>query len=134
MEGVIARADDIVLAIFRMIKEWHKKDLSANRELLHLAFYALRQQHRTALAELRFRYKGMFPESPVLDQAIANLEGCGLLHRKNESPRFYSVDPALDLAFTKFVRPRLQEAGVGDDVLKQMADELCERLSAGASA
>lgn len=115
--------DDVLIAVLYHVGKG--QEFTADRERLHRIFFQLKQQHRDCLAPIRFRDRGLFPESAGLDQALSNLEATGLLLRKNDAPRFYYVQEALRQAYEQFVQPRLQRlrfhTGQFQDIAKEVA-------------
>ena len=126
MDGGSAHLDDLVLGILHHLRAQGVHTFPADREQIHRAFRALKEAFPDVLASLRFRVKGMFPESLGLDQALVNLEASRLLHRKNLTPRYYEIDVALDESYDRFVEHRLEEAGVTRGRLQELAKRLHE--------
>jgi len=129
MTGGTAHLDDVVLAILYHLRP-RSESFTANREQLHRAFFEMKKAFPSELSELAFRNKGFFPESPGLDQALANLEASGLLHRMNESPLFYEIDPEINDSYTRFVRKRLDARGLVAGRLVTMAVHLHDLTTA----
>lgn len=117
--------DDVVIAILHGVHSYRRR-FTTDREQLHSAFYELKQNMPELLGAFRFRNKGLFPESDTLDQALSNLESSGLLHRHNDTPRFYFIQSNLDDSFSKFVKPRLTAEGVDEDKLNLAAAKFSE--------
>jgi hypothetical protein len=130
MTGGSAHLDDIVLAILSQLPRTTKM-FSANREKLHRAFYQMKEAHKDQLSDLAFRDRGFFPESPGLDQALANLEASGLLHRMNESPLFYEIDSEIKESYSSFAKKRLDARGFTATQAEEMADALLHELGTG---
>ena len=129
MIGGTAHLDDVVLAVLSHLRK--KSDtFTANREDLHRAFAQMKQVYPAPFAQLTFRAKGFFPESLGLDQALANLEACGLLHRMNEAPLLYQIDPEIDESYQRFTRKRLTARGLTDAQMDEVAAGLLETLQA----
>lgn len=117
--------DDVVIAVLHGLwRERGVKQFTADREQLHRAFFALKQQTPELFAPLQFREKGLFPESEALDQALANLEASGLLRRHNETPRCYLIQEQLGDAFSRFVSHRLQAMALDEASIDRAAQEL----------
>lgn len=127
MTGGTAHLDDVVLAILSHFRN-RSESFTANREELHRAFHRLKGQFPHELSQLTFRHKGFFPESLGLDQALANLEASGLLHRMNEAPLLYEIDAGIGPSFERFAKKRLEDRGLTAELADQMASGLSREL------
>lgn len=133
MAAGVARVDDVVVGLLALVRA-SECTFTADREFLHRAFSALKVGFEAPLASLTFRSKGAFPESLDLDQALCNLEAAGLLHRKNQAPRFYEIDAVVPEAYARFAHRRLESLGIDDATMQSMASRLRELLGTQASA
>lgn len=125
--GGSAALDDIVLAILHHLRSKSER-FTANREALQRAFHATKSAFPQQLRLLSFRTKGFFPESLGLDQALANLEASRLLHRQNEAPLFYEIDPDISASYERFVKGRLEALGLSVEQTRQITDRLTAEL------
>lgn len=117
--------DDIVIAIFHILRSRNVTRIPADRKSLHKLFAQLKSQFPFQLEEITFRDKGNFPESSVLDQAIANLTGSSLIYRKN---RHYELEPSIDDSFDRYVSNRLDSL----EIIEQMANVFILNLNANS--
>ena len=123
--GTKPRVDDLVIGILaQFMTNDGRKTFTADRVKVHTAFVQLKAKYSEELERVRFRDRGVFPESQELDQAICSLEAAGLLHRKNQTPLYYEVDSAIQLTFTRFVASRLESSGVGAARISEMSKVL----------
>jgi hypothetical protein len=127
MMGGSAHLDDIVLAVLHNLRPESGR-FTANREAVQRAFHAVKSSFPEQLRPLSFRLKGFFPESLGLDQALANLEASRLLHRQNETPLFYEIDPDISTSYELFVKSRLEKCGISVEQTREMADRLRDEL------
>ena len=125
-------ADEVLIAILHFFRADMKCDkFTADREILHNAFFELRQQDPDALAGIGFRERYLFHESAALDQALSNLEATGLLERKNEAPRWYFLSDELDEAFNHNVRPSLEKSRIKPERFKPLAKSFAKMERVG---
>ena len=127
------RIDDIVIAVLHFLKA-EQNTFPADREFLHEAFYKMKSDFPELLGDMEFRTKGMFPESLVLDQTLGNLEAARALHRKNADPSYYQIEDVIDRSFGRFVGPRLRQAGLADEQLRQLAEAFSRHAENAAVA
>lgn len=117
-------AEDVVSAIFYFIKQHKKEILTADREKLHRAFFASKNNHPDVLALLTFRQREQFPESSQLDQALSNLDAAGMISRQNMTPRYYKLENTLEKSYEKFSRQLLVQSGMNFSNIKAVALEI----------
>lgn len=125
-------AEDILVGIFCQLKskQGKKKEITADREALHRAFYRLKQSHPALMNVFAFRDREQFPESSQLDQALSNLDAAGLISRQNLAPRYYQFEKPLRSSYDKFSKHILSNAGINETELKLAAEEF-ERFTHG---
>jgi hypothetical protein len=124
----LSPGETVVAVLYYYEKATNDKKITADREALQKAFYALRQKHLDVIASVAFAHRGLFPESVRLDQAISNMEASGLLRRFNNTPRFYEIQSSLHKAFAKYVRPKLEEARVKESDMQTISALFQEQL------
>lgn len=116
--------DDLVIAVLHRVRGRHNERVfPTERERLHSAFFELKQRHPDLFHDFHFRNKGFFYESEELDQALCNLEASRLLHRHNETPKYYFVQVRLDRSYEEFVKGKLAELGVNEGRMVEVAGE-----------
>lgn len=117
-------AEDVVVGIFRQIKQHDKAKLSADRETLHTLFYEMKLKYPEIMSVFTFREREQFPESSQLDQALSNLDAAGLISRQNFTPRYYSFEDPLERSYHKFSKKILADAGFNEDQLDIIAKQI----------
>ena len=132
MSDMTISFDDVLVAILYTMREEKRCRITTDRRKLHEAFFALKREFPQLLGELTFRNRGFFPESDILDQAIANLEGSSLMHRKNQDPVYYELEPSINTSFDLFVKRRLEECEFQQGDAKQMADYVWDKIKYGS--
>lgn len=119
-------ADDVVIALFKHI-ELNDNVFTVDRETLHTAFYKLKQINPKPMEKFLFRDREIFPESIELDQAIINLEHCGLIVRVGTE---YRIDKnKIDIVYKNFSASLLKENEISINDIKLLAQALTEELS-----
>lgn len=126
-------AEDVVLGIFRYIKTHDEPKLTADRETLHRAFYVIKEKYPKIMAVFTFRDREQFPESSQLDQALSNLDAAGLISRQNLTPRYYRIEDNLLSSYEKFSKAILENEGIGEADIEQLALEI-EPILCGGTA
>ena len=122
--------DEFLIAILNNIQREEKdRTFPTDREKLHNAFYILKKKYPEQMSSFRFRDKGFFFESEELDQALFDLEASKLLHRHNETPRYYFIQTQLQESYEYHVKGRLMDVGIGEDTLKNIADDFAIECS-----
>jgi len=122
-------ADDILVSIFYHIKKQKKQKLTANREILHNAFYNARIKYPKVMSLFSFREREVFPESNQLDQALSNLDATGLISRQNLTPRYYFLEKSLDSSYKKYSKKILLEAGIKEADICKVALNISKNIS-----
>lgn len=122
--------EDIVVGIFYHLKDHAQTKLTADRELLHRAFYQIKEQCPELMSMFTFREREQFPESIQLDQALSNLDAAGVISRQNFTPKYYVFEPTLERSYDKYSKKLLVNAGFGDDVIEH-ATRLIEPIVCG---
>jgi hypothetical protein len=121
-------AEDVIVGIFYHLHKKKLQEVTADREELHRAFFAVKQKYPTVMKLFSFREREVFPESTQLDQALSNLDATGLISRKNLAPRYYRFEKPLDASFSKFSKKTLKAAGIADKTIRDIAQELFHPL------
>lgn len=117
-------ADDVVVGIFRQIKQHQKAKLTSDRETLHRIFYDIKNKFPDIMSVFTFRDREQFPESSQLDQALSNLDAAGLISRQNFTPRYYSFEDTLERSYNKFSKKILSDAGFSEKQLDDIAEQI----------
>ena len=118
-------ADDILVGIFCYLKKSDDiKKLTADREILHKAFYAMKAKFPDKMSTFTFREREQFPESAQLDQALSNLDAAGLISRQNLTPRYYLFEDPLISTYDKFSRKILASSGISEEDIMAFASEI----------
>ncbi|HBA71881.1 MAG: hypothetical protein A2X82_12840 [Geobacteraceae bacterium GWC2_55_20] len=117
-------AEDVVVGIFRQIKQHNKAKLTADRETLHKIFYDIKIKYPEIMSVFTFREREQFPESSQLDQALSNLDAAGLISRQNFTPRYYSFEDPLERSYNKFSKKILSDAGIYEEQLDRIAAQI----------
>lgn len=122
-------AEDLVIGILYRIKKDKKELVSADREVLHRAFFNAQQKFPTVMSVFAFRKREQFPESEQLDQALSNLDASGIISRQNLTPRYYRFEKALESSYTKFSKSILSGSGIDETALNNAADEIEKEIA-----
>ena len=122
-------AEDILVGIFYFLKHYSHVRVTADREILHRAFYSVRAGHPKVMEMFSFRERELFPESTQLDQALSNLDAAGLISRQNLMPRYYQFESPLEKCYDKFSREILQHAGIDEREISSVAKEIEQQLT-----
>ena len=117
-------AEDVVLGIFRYMKLHEEAKLTADRETLHKAFYAIKEKYPKFMTVFTFRDREQFPESSQLDQALSNLDAAGLISRQNLTPRYYRIEDPLLSSYDKFSKAILENEGIREADIEVLAREI----------
>lgn len=118
-------ADDLLVGIFCYLRQNSDiKKLTADREILHKAFYAVKVKFPDKMTTFTFREREQFPESAQLDQALSNLDATGLISRQNLTPRYYLFEDPLVSTYDTFSKKILASSGISEDDLKAFAGEI----------
>jgi hypothetical protein len=128
-------AEDIIISVFYHLQQESKKrrtpqKITADRKILHSAFYELQQSHRQVMKLFSFREREVFPESDQLDQALSNLDATGLISRQNFAPRYYQFEGPLGNSYKKFSKRILVHNGVNEQEIQDIAHSLYDRVKA----
>jgi hypothetical protein len=122
-------AEDVLVGIFYHFKKQHKERLTADRAILHNAFFNASQQFPKVMSLFCFRQRELFPESKQLDQALSNLDATGLISRQNLTPRYYYLENSLDTSYEKFSKNILAIAGIQEKDINIVADKISTEIS-----
>jgi len=114
-------AEDVVIGIFYHLKKQKTPKLTADREVLHRAFYQASAEHPNTMSLFSFRQREFFPESDQLDQALSNLDATGLIYRQNLTPKYYGFGEPLDTSYRNVSKHLLRAAGINDRKIKTVA-------------
>lgn len=117
-------AEDVVVGIFRQIKQHNKAKLTSDRETLHKIFYDIKSKYPEIMSVFTFREREQFPESSQLDQALSNLDAAGLISRQNFTPRYYSFEDPLERSYIKFSKKILSDAGFSEEQFDAIASQI----------
>ncbi len=77
-------ADDLILGVLAYSSQANVL-FRHNRKAFHEFFYAHRENSLVRKARIIFRQRGLFPESPQLDQAYSNLKSCEIVYSYGNS-------------------------------------------------
>ncbi len=124
-------ADDIFIALLKFAgAEIQNKIFTSDREKIHSAMYSLKEKNPKVMAKFNFRNRELFPESSELDQALSNLDSCGLIERYNNVPRYYKMNPEkIDAVFDNFSQGLISENGIEISEVEELAKFFVERVS-----
>lgn len=117
-------AEDVIVGIFYYMKQNHIPKLSADREILHRAFFHISAKYPKMKPLFSFRQRELFPESTQLDQALSNLDATGLISRQNLTPKYYCFEEPLENSYKNFSVKILKEAGIDEASINNMADDI----------
>jgi hypothetical protein len=124
--------DDVVIGVLRLA--WGPKEsrtitkFTPDRADIHSIFYELKKEYPSVFSCFVFRNRGLFYESEQLDQALANLERAGVLHRHNEVPRYYEIQDYLDSAYNEFAGSYLNQGGINESAIQLAAARFAEMV------
>ncbi len=128
MEKTELTASETLLATLVFVYRKKKDKFSADRERIHRFFCNQKKKHKEELQSFLFLEKDIFPESPLLDQAISSMEAGGLLQRLNNRPRFYEMTDKMQSAYETFVEKKINSTIVKRFAM--IADEFIAALGA----
>ena len=114
-------AEDVVVGIFYHLKKQKTPKLTADREVLHRAFFQVGAEHPDVMSLFSFRQREFFPESAQLDQALSNLDATGLIFRQNLTPKYYNFGEPLETSYRNFSKHLLHAAGIDEKKIKTVA-------------
>jgi len=123
-------AEDVIISVFYHMKKNNHKKLTANREILHSAFYDMSEKYSNIMSLFSFRERETFPESSQLDQALSNLDATGLISRQNLTPRYYMVEDSLDSSYKKYSKKIIKSAGIKESEIKRLAENIVDKIHA----
>lgn len=122
-------ADDIIIALLKFA-EIDGDAFTSDRETIHRAIYSLKEENPKVMANFNFRNRELFPESSELDQALSNLDSCGLIKRYNNAPRYYERNrDMISAAYDKFSKGLLVENGIEISDVEKLAKSFVEHIS-----
>ncbi|MEN6437499.1 MAG: hypothetical protein ABFD97_02840 [Syntrophobacter sp.] len=121
-------AEDIIVGIFYHLRQADCEKVTADREILHRAFFKAKVDFPQVMKMFSFRQRELFPESVQLDQALSNLDATGLISRQNVTPRYYRFEQPLTTSYKRFSEKILDKAGIAEEDIRRVANEI-QRLT-----
>lgn len=116
-------AEDVLVSIFYCLQQKKRiKEVTADRERLHRAFFSAKEKYPKIMQLFTFREREFFRESTQLDQALSNLDATGLISRQNLTPRWYRFENPLENSYNKFSKNILVNAGIAEEEIQPVAD------------
>ena len=122
--------DDIVIALLHFAKI-DNAIFTSDRETIHRAFNNLKKENPEIMKKFNFRRRELFPESAELDQALSNLDSCGLIERYNNAPRYYKINKNhIRRAYNDFSKELINKNGIAIEELEKLAESFVRHVSA----
>ncbi len=122
-------ADDIIIALLELA-EIDDDTFTSDRETIHRAFYMLKKENPKVMAKFNFRERELFPESFELDQALSNLDSCGLIERYNNIPRYYKINRnKIKAVFSKFSKGLILDNDISIEDVEKLAKSFAGHLA-----
>lgn len=124
--------DELLVAVFGQFSPGSTFRITDENDIVD-AFYKAKDDDRfdTLFANYPFDEDGIEPSSRELSDGLRALQQTRLIGRMNPALVNYTISPALQISYERYIRPRL---GAQEPLLKELADAIRQELKIQAPA
>lgn len=124
---VISPTDIISGMLVYLSDKFNVESFPTNRRITHAIIYDIKNSGCKLLDDFSFDTSDMFPYSPIFDEALANIQACNDLQRKNPEMANFYINPQAKSYFDNILQGKFENQLTD---LEELAKQFAERLDA----